>query len=103
LENNNPELSTASLVWWCILLIPVLGGKGRQVSLSSRTAGQQNSLDYKLSSKTARDVIQRNPIAKNYPSQLKRSQAVIAHALDPGSWEAEAGGSLSSRLAWTTE
>jgi hypothetical protein len=28
---------------------------------------------------------------------------VVAHAFNPSTWEAEAGGSLSSRPAWSTE
>jgi hypothetical protein len=32
-----------------------------------------------------------------------RSQAVVAHAFNPSTWEAEAGGFLSSRPAWSTE
>jgi hypothetical protein len=28
---------------------------------------------------------------------------VVAHASDPSTWEAEAGGFLSSRPAWSTE
>jgi hypothetical protein len=28
---------------------------------------------------------------------------VVAHTLNPSTWEAEAGGSLSSRPAWSTE
>jgi hypothetical protein len=31
------------------------------------------------------------------------SQAVVAHAFNPSTWEAEAGGFLSSRPAWSTE
>jgi hypothetical protein len=34
---------------------------------------------------------------KNY------SRAVVAPAFDPSTWEAEAGGFLSSRPAWSTE
>jgi hypothetical protein len=30
-------------------------------------------------------------------------QAVVASALNPSTWEAEAGGFLSSRPAWSTE
>jgi hypothetical protein len=30
-------------------------------------------------------------------------QAVVAHAFNPSTWEAEAGGFLSSRPAWSTE
>jgi major histocompatibility complex class I len=31
------------------------------------------------------------------------SRAVVGHAFDPSTWEAEAGGFLSSRPAWSTE
>jgi hypothetical protein len=31
------------------------------------------------------------------------SPGVVAHAFDPSTWEAEAGGFLSSRPAWSTE
>jgi hypothetical protein len=31
------------------------------------------------------------------------SQAVIAHTFNPSTWEAEAGGFLSSRPAWSTK
>jgi hypothetical protein len=34
---------------------------------------------------------------------MRESQAVVAHAFNPSTWEAEAGGSLSSRSAWSTE
>jgi hypothetical protein len=30
-------------------------------------------------------------------------EEVVVHAFDLSTWEAEAGGSLSSRLAWSTE
>jgi hypothetical protein len=30
-------------------------------------------------------------------------RAVVAHAFNPSTWEAEAGGFLSSRSAWSTE
>jgi hypothetical protein len=30
-------------------------------------------------------------------------QAVVAHAFNPSTWEAESGGFLSSRPAWSTE
>jgi hypothetical protein len=30
-------------------------------------------------------------------------QAVVAHAFNPSTWEAEAGGFLSSKPAWSTE
>jgi hypothetical protein len=31
------------------------------------------------------------------------SRAVVAHAFNPSTWEAEAGGFLSLRPAWSTE
>jgi hypothetical protein len=31
------------------------------------------------------------------------SRAVVAHAFNPSTWEAEAGGFLSSRPAWSIE
>ena len=31
------------------------------------------------------------------------SWAVVAHAFNPSTWEAEAGGFLSSRPAWSTK
>ena len=33
----------------------------------------------------------------------EKSQAVVAHAFNPSTWEAEAGRFLSSRPAWSTE
>jgi hypothetical protein len=32
-----------------------------------------------------------------------QSRAVVAHAFNPSTWKAEAGGFLSSRPAWSTE
>ena len=33
----------------------------------------------------------------------KKGQAMVAHAFNPSTWEAKAGGFLSSRPAWSTE
>ena len=33
--------------------------------------------------------------------ELKQELDVVVHTFDPSTWEAEAGGSLSSRLAWS--
>jgi hypothetical protein len=39
-----------------------------------------------------------------YNHLIKRSgRAVVAHAFNPSTWEAEAGGFLSSRPAWSTK
>jgi hypothetical protein len=35
--------------------------------------------------------------------QIALSWAVVAHAFNPSTWEAEAGGFLRSRPAWSTE
>ena len=41
---------------------------------------------------------------KNYPYKIgKMSQAVVAHAFNPGTWETEASRFLSSRPVWSTE
>jgi hypothetical protein len=40
-------------------------------------------------------------ITKYYIKKLN-SQVVVAHAFNPSTWEAEAGGFLSSRPAWST-
>ena len=37
------------------------------------------------------------------PKKVSPSQAVVAHAFNPSTWEAEAGMFLSSRLAWSIE
>jgi hypothetical protein len=36
-------------------------------------------------------------------SEAQASWAVVAHAFNPSTWEAEAGGFLSLRPAWSTE
>jgi major histocompatibility complex class I len=38
-----------------------------------------------------------------YKRQGYLSWAVVAHAFNPSTWEAEAGGFLSSKPAWSTE
>jgi hypothetical protein len=35
--------------------------------------------------------------------QKTKTKAGVAHAFNPSTWEAEAGGFLSSRPAWSTE
>jgi major histocompatibility complex class I len=35
--------------------------------------------------------------------KARGGQAVVAHAFNPSTWEAEEGGFLSSRPAWSTE
>jgi hypothetical protein len=40
---------------------------------------------------------------KMHRGKDKIGQAVLAHAFNPRTWEAEAGGFLSSRPAWSTE
>jgi hypothetical protein len=39
----------------------------------------------------------------DFSLKIKFSQTVVAHAFNPSIWEAEAGGFLSSRPAWSTE
>jgi hypothetical protein len=40
---------------------------------------------------------------KQQTNKNKVSRAVVAHTFNPSTWEAEAGGFLSSRPAWSTE
>jgi hypothetical protein len=35
--------------------------------------------------------------------KIGKKLGVVAHAFNPSTWEAEAGGFLSSRPAWSTE
>jgi hypothetical protein len=55
------------------------------------------SLIYRVSSRTARTT------EKPYFEKRKKSRAVVAHAFNPSTREAEAGEFLSSRPAWSTE
>jgi hypothetical protein len=48
--------------------------------------------------------VQQSTYALNkYNLKKRRCQAVLVHAFNPSTWEAEAGGFLSSRPAWSTE
>ena len=38
-----------------------------------------------------------------HTEKKNESWAVVVHAFNPSTWEAEVGGSLSSRLAWSTQ
>jgi hypothetical protein len=46
-------------------------------------------------------ILERALVYSLRPAML--SQAVVAHAFNPSTWEAEAGRFLSSRPAWSTE
>jgi hypothetical protein len=74
-------------------------GGGRRISEF------EASLVYRVSSRTAR-ATQRNPVL-NPPTPPKKNfsfeSGVVVHAFNPSTQEAEAGGFLSSRPAWSTE
>jgi hypothetical protein len=61
-----------------------------------------------VSSRTAR-AIQRNPVSKNKKQKTtttkkkygRKKPVVVAHAFNPSTREAEAGGFLSSKPAWS--
>jgi hypothetical protein len=40
---------------------------------------------------------------KTLARKKRKKPGVVAHAFNPSTWEAEAGGFLSSRPAWSTE
>jgi hypothetical protein len=42
-------------------------------------------------------------VSNNNNNNNNKGQAVVVHAFNPSTWEAEAGGILSSRPTWSTE
>jgi hypothetical protein len=59
----------------------------------------------KLPSKLKASLGYLRPYIKNQKKKKKKkkkSRAVVAHTFNPSTWEAEAGGFLSSRPAWST-
>jgi hypothetical protein len=62
---------------------------------------------YSFSSAVLRKIKpkQQNQKVENQTDKLKKkiSRAVVVHAFNPSTWEAEAGGFLSSRPAWSTK
>jgi hypothetical protein len=40
---------------------------------------------------------------KKKKEEEEEEEGMVAHAFNPSTWEAEAGGFLSSRPAWSTE
>jgi hypothetical protein len=79
-----------------------LGGIGRWISEFKA------SLVYRVSSRRAR-ATQRNPVSEKTKKKKKEKKeasnepGVVAHAFNLSTPEAEAGGFLSSRPAWSTK
>ena len=94
-----------------------MGGRGRRISEF------EASLVYRMNSEIAR-AIERNPVSKNKTKQnktktktktkIKHSNnnnkkefvllpGMVAHTFNPSTWEADAGGFLSLRPAWSTK
>jgi hypothetical protein len=48
-------------------------------------------------------IVGSRAIVQNLREKKKTMPDVVAHAFNPSTWEAEAGGFLSSRPAWSTE
>jgi hypothetical protein len=46
---------------------------------------------------------QKNPPKNKQNKTKQKKTGVVVHAFNPSTWEAEAGGFLSSRPAWSTE
>jgi hypothetical protein len=63
--------------------------------------GKEASLGYRAK------ATQRNPNSEKEKEKKKRKggkcQVMVVHAFSLSTWEAEAGGSLSSRPTWSTE
>jgi hypothetical protein len=53
--------------------------------------------------KTAHGLLRSELKKKKKRKKESKSQAMVAHAFNPNSWEAEAGRFLGSRPAWSTE
>jgi hypothetical protein len=57
-----------------------------------------------ISGATIRNILSIVPRLHRNPASKKQAKpGVVAHAFNPSTWEAEAGGFLSSRPAWSTE
>jgi hypothetical protein len=48
-------------------------------------------------------VLHRSETFSPCSQEFTAQPGVVAHAFNPSTWEAEAGGFLSSRLAWSTK
>jgi hypothetical protein len=58
---------------------------------------------YIQSGKTPMLVKSKYIFKKQQQQQQNNSRALVAHAFNPSTWEAEAGRFLSSRPVWSTE
>jgi hypothetical protein len=84
-----------SLAWWCTSVIPI----------QETEAEVQGQPGVHIKFRPVR-ASQRNPDSNNKVRKCvkeKSSRAVVAHAFNPSTWEAEAGRFLSLRPAWSTE
>jgi DNA replication protein DnaD len=71
-----------------------------RVSSGSARTAQRNSVSIK---QTKTNKTKQKTKKKRKKEKTDESWAVVAHTFNPSTWEAEAGGFLSSRPAWSTE
>jgi hypothetical protein len=75
--------------------------RGPEFNSQQSHGGSQPSV---MGSKCPPQVCPRRTTTYSHKINLKKSKpGVVAHAFNPSTWEAEAGGFLSSRPAWSTK
>jgi hypothetical protein len=106
ITSSRPAWATHCRVWWHTPLIPTLG-RQRQVDFwvwgqpgIEWVPGQPGLHRETLSRKTKKKK-SLSPPTLNYWAVFLLG--VVAHTFNPSTWEAEAGGLLSSRSAWSIE
>jgi hypothetical protein len=62
--------------------------------------GGENVVDV-MTKMTTLKAVEKN--SENMSLKTYKSPGMVVHAFNPNTWEAEAGGFLSSRPAWSTE
>jgi hypothetical protein len=75
----------------------IIGGKKKKNRLSLKSSSvQDKSLPFHPQTQTCK-------LSKQNNKKKKRKPDLVEHAFNPSTQEAEAGGFLSSRPAWSTE
>jgi hypothetical protein len=107
--NRSLRKQGGSQAFWCTPSIPALGSKdsrslssGLQSKCRTARATERNPVLKNQRKKKKRRKI-RGKIGNKYHVEDRREPGVMAHTFYPSTREAEAGGFLSLRPAWSTE
>jgi hypothetical protein len=84
-------------------IAPTQNGKLNPGKHRKRIISQQEKKSMHTHTHSPSFLINIRIIAVNSPMKTQSIWAVMAHPFNPSTWEAEAGGFLSSRPAWSTE